>query len=104
MKTATFSIPKRWQDDSCQIKACIEDYASAVGKSFEANIAAEADSGQICITDMGTLSKEQYEAADNAIHTLNNKLNRPNGDAGRARIEAKEELQAELAEIDRIFR
>src|SRR5258707_722603 len=103
MNTGTFSIPDRWQKGVYQIKSWIEHYAQKVDQPLEATIGGETDSGHIWITDRGTLTDQQYAAAENAVHILNDLINRPKGEPWKARFDADMELEKRLAEIDIIF-
>lgn len=103
MNAATFSIPDRWQKGAYQIKSWIENYARVVGSPYVAAIGGETDSGQIWMTERGTLTGQQYEAAENAVHILNSFLNRPEAEPWKARVEGEKELENQLAEINRIF-
>ena len=104
MNAATFSKPDRWQEGAYQIKSWIENYARAVGQPLMAAIGGETDSRQIWMTETGTLTSQQYEVAENAVHILNNSLNRPNAEPWKARVEGEKELGNQLAEINKIFR
>jgi hypothetical protein len=103
MNAATFSIPDRWQEGAYQIKSWIENYARVVGQPFMAAVGGETDSGQIWMTEIGTLTSQQCEAAENAVHILNNSLNNPKAEPWKARVEGEKELENQLAEINRIF-
>ena len=103
MNTAVFSIPNRWQKGAYQIKCWIEKYARAVDQPLVVTIGGETDSGQIWVADRGTLTPQQHQAADNAVHILNNFLNQPKGEPWKARNNAEQELEKQLAEIDRVL-
>src|SRR5690349_9204840 len=74
------SIPPRWHEGTDSIKGFIEHYTEAVAHSVAVRIAADAERREIGITDSGGLSREHYEAVDNAIQILNEGLARTHGE------------------------
>jgi hypothetical protein len=109
MNSVTVSIPDRWQKGCHQIKSACECYCRSVGQPLTVNISGESDPGQIWITNRGDLvTQQESDAADNAVHILNNKLHSyaEHGrrvDEWKARTVAEKELEEHLAKLDTIF-
>lgn len=103
LHTATILIPNRLDEATLQIKNWIEEYASTVGQPLIVTLGGQWDKGQIWIKDAGTLTKAEYQALDNAVSILNDKINHQHLDPWKARVEAKKDLQNSLAEIDRLI-
>lgn len=74
------SIPPRWQEGTSAIKGFIEHYTEAVGHAVVVAIARDDERREIGIADSGGLSREHYDAADNAIQILNEGLTRTHGE------------------------
>ena len=73
-------VPPRWHEGTESIKGFIEHYTKAVGHAVTVRIDSHDERREIGITDSGELSREHYEAADNAIQILNEGLTRTHGE------------------------
>ena len=103
MNTATILIPKRLDKAILQIKNWIEEYANTVGQPLTVTLGGQWDNGQIWIQDAGTLTEAEFQALDNAVSILNDKINHQRFDPWKARVEANKDLQNESAKIDKLF-
>lgn len=103
MNEITVSIPNRWENGAYQIKSWIEHYAKRLGQPITVNIAGETDSGAIWLTNAGTLTQQEYQAAINAVQELNDRGNRPGADIWKSRADAEKWLEEELAAFEQRF-
>ena len=103
MNTATILIPNRLDEAILQIKNWIEEYARTVGQPLTVTLGGQWDKGQIWIKDAGTLTEAEYQALDNAVSILNDKINHQHLDPWKARVEANKDLQNSSAEIDKLI-
>jgi hypothetical protein len=109
MNSITVSIPNRWEKGAYQIKSAVETYCCNVRQSLTVNISGESDPGQIWITNRGELlTQEENDAAENAVHILNNRLHSYTEtgrkvDEWKGRTDAEMELEKQLIELDNIF-
>jgi hypothetical protein len=78
--SVSVSVPERWKDGALQIGGFIKHHTQAVGFPLHVSFIVEAANRHIRIADARDLTKEEYQAVDSAIQTLNEGLTRAQND------------------------